>query len=216
MARTDSKFKDALVQAGRPDRVEGRHVNMPVELGSTMVFDTLGAFETARANRYEPGTLYYGRYGNSASFKLEEALRELEGASVVTLTSSGVAAIALALLELTAPGAHLLVADNVYGNTRAFCDGVLTKQNVEIEYFDPMVGADVAALFRPSTAAVMFEAPGSGTFEVCDLPAIAEACRAHGVASVFDGTWATPVFCRPLEQAMTPSMQSEWPQRYLD
>lgn len=199
MARTDSKFKDALIQAGRPDRVEGRHVNMPVELGSTMVFDTLAAFETARENRYEPGTLYYGRYGNSASFKLEQAIAELEGASIVTLTSSGVAAIALALQELTAPGTHLLVADNVYGNTRAFCDGVLTRQKVEIDYFDPMIGADVASLFRPNTAALMFEAPGSGTFEVCDMPAIAAACRAHGVVSVFDGTWATPVFCQPLQ-----------------
>ena len=198
MARADRKFKDTLVQAGRPDRIEGRHVNMPVELGSTMAFETLAAFETARANRHAPGTLYYGRYGSAASFKLESVLADLEGASVVTLTSSGVAAITLALLALTAPGAHLLVADNVYGNTRTFCDGVLTRQKVEIEYFDPMIGAEVASLFRPNTAALMFEAPGSGTFEVCDAPAIAAACRARGVASVFDGTWATPVFCRPL------------------
>lgn len=199
MVKPHRNFKDSLVQAGRPDRIEGRHVNMPVELGSTMVFDTLAAFESARADRHHSGTLYYGRYGNSASFKLESMLADFEGASVVTLTSSGVAAIALALLELTSPGAHLLVADNVYGNTRAFCDGRLTKQNVEIEYFDPMIGAEVVSLFRPNTAALMFEAPGSGTFEVCDMPAIADACRVHGVVSVFDGTWATPVFCRPLE-----------------
>ncbi len=199
MAKTDSEIKDSLVQTGRPDRVEGRQVNMPVELGSTMVFDTLAAFEAARAARYRPGTLYYGRYGNAACFKLEDALADLEAASIVTLTSSGVAAITLTLMELMAPGTHLLVGDNVYGNTRAFCDSVLTKQNVAIEYFDPMIGGDVAALFRSNTAAVMFEAPGSGTFEICDTPAITQVCKAHGVTSVFDGTWATPIFCRPLE-----------------
>lgn len=199
MAEKAGNIKDALIRNGRPDRVEGRHVNMPVELGSTMVFDTLAAFEAARASRYRPGTLYYGRYGNTASFKLETALAELEGASGVTLTSSGVAAITLALLEVTTPGAHLLVSDNVYGNTRAFCDNVLKKQKVEIEYFDPMIGADIATLFRRNSTAVMLEAPGSGTFEVCDVPAIAGACRRYGVISVFDGTWATPVFCRPLD-----------------
>ena len=198
MAETDREIKDSLVRAGRPDRVEGRHVNMPVELGSTMVFDTLAAFEAARNERYRSGTLYYNRYGNAASFKLEEALAELEDASAVTLTASGVAAITLTLMALTAPGTHLLVGDNVYGNTRAFCDAVLARQNVEVEYFDPMIGGRISALFRPNTAAVMFEAPGSGTFEVCDAPAIAKACRAHGVTSVFDGTWATPIFCRPL------------------
>lgn len=199
MAGTARNIKDSLVQDGRPDRVEGRHVNMPVELGSTMVFDTLAAFETAREGRYDPGTLYYGRYGSAATYKLEQALAGLESASVVTLTSSGVAAITLTLMALTRPGGHLLVTDNVYGNTRAFCESVLIGQGVEIEFFDPMTGSDVATLFRPNTVAVMLEAPGSGTFEVCDAPAIAAGCRAHGVISVFDGTWATPVFCQPLE-----------------
>ncbi|MEO1316559.1 MAG: cystathionine beta-lyase [Pseudomonadota bacterium] len=191
-------IEDCLVRAGRPDRVEGRHVNMPVELGSTMVFDTLGAFEAARAARHEPGTLYYGRYGNAAVFKLEEMLAALEGAEMVTLTSSGVAAITTTLLALTRPGTHLLVADNVYGNTRAFCDGLLTAQGVEIEYFDAMSGGAVDGLIRETTAAIMFESPGSGTFEMPDIRAIATAARAAGVPTVLDATWCTPVFCRPL------------------
>lgn len=199
MSAEDTPLNDKLVQFGRPDKVEGRHVNMPVELGSTMVFDTLAAFEEAREKRYEPGTLYYGRYGNDAVYKLEQLLASLEGAAGVTLTSSGVAAVTLPLLELTGPGDHLLVADNVYGNTRTFCDNILSKRQIEIEYFDPMIGDGIAALFRASTKAVMIEAPGSGTFEICDTPAITRACRANGVTSVFDGTWATPVFCRPLE-----------------
>lgn len=189
---------DHLVRAGRPSQTDGRHVNMPIELGSTIVFDTLAAFEAARDARYQTGTLYYGRYGTEASFQLERTLETLEGAAGVTLTSSGVAAISLTLLSFARPGGHLLVADNVYGNTRAFCDRVLSAMDMDIEYFDPMLGHGLSQLLRPDTCAVMFEAPGSGTFEVPDIPAIAQAARDHGVPAVIDSTWATPVFCRPL------------------
>jgi cystathionine beta-lyase len=171
---------------------------MPIELGSTNVFDTLAEFEAARDARYDRGTMYYGRYGNAATFKLEQMLAGLEHADTVTLTSSGVAAITMALLTFARPGAHLLVADHVYGNTRAFCDGILTRMGVEIEYFDPMIGTNIADLLRDTTCAVMFEAPGSGTFEVPDIPAISKAAHAAGVPSILDSTWATPIFCQPL------------------
>ena len=171
---------------------------MPIELGSTMVFDTMAAFEAARDARYESGTIYYGRYGNSATTKLERILAKLEGAEAITLTSSGVAAIATTLMALTRPGAHLLVADNVYGNTRTFCDGLLAQQGVEIEYFDPMIGGGIADLIREATAVVMFESPGSGTFEMPDIRAIAGAAKAASVPTVLDNTWGTLVFSQPL------------------
>jgi cystathionine beta-lyase len=193
-----AKIDDLLVQMGRPAKTEGRHVNMPIELGSTMVFDTLAAFETARDARYDSGTAFYGRYGNAASFELETLLAALEHADGVTLTSSGVAAISLTLLTFARPGSHVLVADHIYANTRAFCDNLLTQMNVEITYFDPMIGAGVADLITEQTCAIMFEAPGSGTFEMPDIPAIAAAARAAGVPSILDGTWATPIFCQPL------------------
>lgn len=198
MRQTPFNLSDCLVQDGRPDRVEGRHVNMPVELGSTMVFDTLADFERARDARYESGTLYYGRYGNAATYKLEQMLARLEGAEAVTLTSSGVAAISTTLMALTRPGSHLLVADNVYSNTRAFCDGLLSQQGVEVEYFDPMIGAEIATLMREITAAIMFESPGSGTFEMPDIRVIAGAAQKASVPTVLDNTWGTPVFSQPL------------------
>ncbi|MGB1236371.1 MAG: cystathionine beta-lyase, partial [Planktomarina sp.] len=198
MTTQNGTTPDVLVQMGRPGRVDGRHVNMPVEMGSTIVFDTLAAFEAARDARYETGTMYYGRYGNAASFELEAMLVKLEQADSVTLTSSGVAAISTTLLAFAKPGGHLLVADHVYGNTRGFCETVLKQLGMEIEYFGPMIGADVSDLIRDTTCAVMFEAPGSGTFEVPDIPAIATAARAAGVPSILDGTWATPIFCQPL------------------
>ncbi len=198
MREPSKNVADILVQMGRPDHKEGRHVNMPIELGSTNVFDTLEAFETARDARYVSGTMYYGRYGNAATFKLEETLATLENADAVTLTSSGVASITLTLMAFVTPGAHLLVADHVYGNTRAFCEGVLTRMGVSIEYFDPMIGADITKLIRETTCAIMFEAPGSGTFEVPDIPAIAKAARAAGIPTILDSTWATPIFCQPI------------------
>jgi len=198
MPPINTPLDDALVQLGRPAHTEGRHVNMPIELGSTMVFNTMAAFESARDARYDSGTLYYGRYGNAASFQLEHFLAELEQADSVTLTSSGVAAITLSLLTFAKPDAHLLVADHVYGNTRAFCDSVITQMGIEVTYFDPMIGAGIESLIQPNTCAIMFEAPGSGTFEVPDIPAIAKAAREAKIPTVLDSTWATPVFCQPL------------------
>jgi cystathionine beta-lyase len=198
MPNSASSLSDDLVQMGRPDRIKGRHVNLPLELGSTIVFDTLAEFEAARDARYDTGTMFYGRYGNAATFKLETMLARLEKADAVTLTSSGVAAITMTLLTFARPNTHLLVADHVYSNTRGFCETVLKRMGIEIEYFDPMIGAGINDLLRDTTCTVMFEVLGSGTFEVPDIPAIAKAARAAGVPSILDGTWATPVFCQPI------------------
>ncbi len=208
MSQKSPSVADHLVQAGRPAQIDGRHVNLPIELGSTIVFDTLAAFEAARDARYEPGTMYYGRYGNEAVYKLESMLADLEGAHGVTLTSSGVAAITLPLLTFARPGRHLLVADHVYGNTRMFCETVLRDMDVEVEYYDPMIGGQMNVLIRETTCAIMFEAPGSGTFEVPDIPSITAVARARGVPTILDNTWATPLFCRPLDLGVDISVAS--------
>lgn len=192
------KKSDILVQKGRPKGPDGRPVNMPVEMGSTMVFDTMAAFEAARDARYHSGTIYYGRYGNAPTYALEEALCALDKADACVLTSSGVAAITSTLMAVVQSGDHVLVADNIYANTRNFCDTMLPKLGIEIAYFDPMIGAEVSALFQKNTRALMFEAPGSGTFETPDIPAIATACKKAGVVSIIDATWPTPIFCQPL------------------
>lgn len=208
MSQKSRPVADHLVQAGRPARIDGRHVNLPIELGSTIVFDTLAAFEAARDARYEPGTMYYGRYGNEAVYQLEAMLAEFEGAYGITMTSSGVAAITLSLMAFARPGSHLLVADHVYGNTRIFCETILRRMDVDVEYYDPMIGAEVDALIRDTTCAIMFEAPGSGTFEVPDIPTIASTARARGVPTILDNTWATPLFCRPLGLGVDVSLAS--------
>ena len=194
----DASLSDALVHLGRGNPVSGRSVNLPIDQSSTLLFDTLAEFEAARAGRYQHGTLYYGRYGNPVSFALERMMATLEGGSGCVSVTAGLTAVTLALMGAAKAGDHVLVADNVYGPTRGFCDSVLTRYGVEVAYFDPMVGEGLAELMQPNTAAVMFEAPGSGTFEVPNIPAIAGVARAHGAVAILDGTWATPVFCQPL------------------
>ncbi len=193
-----TKLTNALTHLGRNPAISGRAVNLPIYQSSTMLFETLAEFEQAREERYEQGVLYYGRYGNPASFELEAMMAALEGGDGCISLSSGLTAVTVAIMAAAKAGSHVLVADNVYGPTRMFCDNVLTRYGVEVTYFDPMIGAGVSDLMRDNTSAVMFEAPGSGTFEVPDIPAIASAARARGALSLLDATWATPVFCRPL------------------
>lgn len=199
MSRKKLNLANALSHLGRQTSGSGRPVNLPLMQGSTMLFDTLADFENARDSRYRPDVLYYGRYGNPASFQLENMLADLEGADHCVSVSSGLTAVTMALMAAAKAGGHVLVADNVYAPTRLFCDTVLAGFGVEVTYFDPMSGARLAAMLQPDTAAVMFEAPGTGTFEVPDIPAIAKVAREHGAVSILDGTWATPVFCRPIK-----------------
>ncbi len=198
MTTSASSFADRLAQLGRGPAHDGRLVNLPIDQGSTMLFETMAAFEAARDARYEPGTLYYGRYGTEGSLALEESMAVLEGAAGCIALSSGVMAVSMALMGAAKAGDHVLVADHVYGNTRGFCERMLTRFGVEVEFFDPMLGSNLAGLMRANTSVVLFEAPGSGTFEVPDIPAIAQVARAHGAVSILDGTWATPLFCQPL------------------
>ena len=198
MLSKDDSVANALAQLGRGPTTPGRSVNLPIEQSSTLLFDSLADFEAARAARYDKGTLYYGRYGNPASFALERMMASLEGGHGCISVSAGLTAVTLALMGAAKAGDQVLVADNVYMPTREFCDKVLVRYGVDVVYFDPMIGEGLSDLMRANTAAVMFEAPGSGTFEVPDIPAIARVARAHGAVSILDGTWATPVFCQPL------------------
>ncbi len=102
----------------------------------------------------------------------------------------------------------LLVCDNVYRPSRNFCNGLLARYGVETSYFDPLIGGGIAGLFKPTTRAVLVEAPGSQSFEMPDVPAIAAATHARGALVIDDNTWATPLFHRSLDQGVDISMQA--------
>lgn len=198
MDSCDNDLINSLIHLGRDNTTSGRSVNLPMHNASTMLFNSLEEFEDARDARYEKGTLYYGRYGNPATFELENMMSQLEeGAGCVTV-SSGLTACTVALMAFAEAGSHILVADTVYGPTRLFCENVLKKYGVSITYFDPMIGEQLTELLEKNTKAVFLEAPGSGTFEVPDIQVLASVAKKAGATSIIDGTWATPLLCKPL------------------
>jgi cystathionine beta-lyase len=126
----------------------------------------------------------------------------------VGIAPSGLAAISTTLLAVLKSGDHLLVCDNAYRPTRNFCNGLLARYGVETSFFDPLIGAGIAELFKPNTRAVVIEAPGSQSFEMPDIPAIASVAHARGALVIDDNTWATPLYHRSLEQGVDISMQA--------
>ncbi|WP_404711658.1 cystathionine beta-lyase [Sphingomonas sp. MMS24-J13] len=182
-----------LVEAGRRKDWTRGIVNPPVWRASTILFDDVAALRDGV--KHPDDGLYYGRRGTPTQWALADALTALEpGAAGTTLHPSGVAAITTALLAVLEPGDELLMVDSAYEPTRAFCNGLLRKIGVTTRYYDPLVTGDaIDALFDERTRAIFMESPGSLTFEVQDVPAIARAARARGVVSLIDNTWATPL-----------------------
>ncbi len=189
--RSALRSRTRLVHAGRNPSEQHGFVNTPIYRGSTVLADTIDDYQGGQ-NRYT-----YGTQGTPTTDALTTAWTELAGASGTVLTPSGLAAITVALLAVLGSGDHLLVTDSAYFPTRRFCDGTLKRFGVETTYDDPKVAGGIAELFRPNTRAVMVEAPGSQSFEMQDVPAIAEAARARDVCVVMDNTWATPLFFPP-------------------
>jgi cystathionine beta-lyase len=176
-----------LVHAGSHAREQHGFVNPPVYHGSTVLFESTEHLFGRKA-RYT-----YGRRGTPTTDALCQALRAIDGGAGVLLCPSGLSAIAVALTATLASGDHLLMVDTAYQPTRHFCDGELVRRGVETTYYDPMIGGGIAALLRENTRAVFVESPGSLTFEVQDIPAIAAAAHARGIAVIMDNTWATPL-----------------------
>lgn len=182
-----------VTHAGRVPEEYFGFVNPPVYQGSTILYPNTESFMKRQA-RYP-----YGRRGSPTMEALENALSELEGAAGTVLEPSGLAAISVALLSALSSGDHLLMTDTAYQPTRHFCDTFLTRMGVEITYYDPLVGGGIAGLMKPNTKVVFTESPGSLTFEVQDVPAIAAAAHAGGAVVILDNTWATPLLFRALD-----------------
>lgn len=193
-----------LVTAGRDAKAQKGFVNPAVFHGSTVLYPTA---DDLHAHRSE---FQYGRHGTPTTRALQDVVMALEGPQCagVGLAPSGLAAISTTLLAVLKAGDHLLVCDNVYRPSRNFCNGLLARFGVETTYYDPLIGAGIEKLFKPNTRAVLVEAPGSQSFEMPDIPAIAAVAHAHGAFVIDDNTWATPLYHRSLEQDVDISMQA--------
>jgi cystathionine beta-lyase len=198
------KAETRLVTAGRDTKAQKGFVNPPVFHGSTVLYPTA---EDLHAHRSE---FQYGRHGTPTTRALQHVLMALEGPQCagVGLAPSGLSAISTTLLAVAKAGDHILVCDNAYRPTRNFCNGLLARYGVETGYYAPLIGGAIEKLFRPNTRAVVIEAPGSQTFEMPDIPAIAAAAHARGALVIDDNTWATPLYHRSLELGVDISMQA--------
>ena len=204
------KYDTVLVHAGRHPEQNMGIVNPPVYHCSTVLFPTVADLIDTRKDRasgaYEGVT--YGREGTPTTRALEEAVCALEGGYRAVTTSCGLGAIAASLMAFLGAGDHLLIVDSLYGPARAFCEETLRKFGVDVEYFDPLVGAGITALFRSNTRVVYLESPCSLTFEVMDVPAITSACRARGITTMLDNTWASPIGFQPLRHGVDVSIHA--------
>lgn len=200
------KTDTLVVHAGRHPEDHHGVVNTPVYRFSTVLYPTVEELEASGKARFDQVT--YGRYGGPTTFALEEAVAALDGGFRAIAMPSGLAAITGAISAFVGAGDHLLVTDSAYFPTRRFCDTVLTRFGVEITYYDPLVGGAIAGLMQDNTRAVLVESPGSLTFEIQDVPAIAEAAHARGAVVIMDNTWATPLFFKPFERGVDVSLQA--------
>lgn len=196
-----------IVHAGREKKWSGYSVNVPVVRASTVVFDSFAEMRHAVKHRGDQ-VPYYGRRGTQTHFAFSDAVCALEGGAGCALYPSGAAAISGALLAFLKTGDHLLMVDAVYEPTRAFCDKVLAPLGIQTTYYDPLIGVGISALIQPNTKVIYLESPCSLTMEVQDVPAICAIAKQHGIVTMLDNTWASPILCRPFEMGVDISIQA--------
>ncbi|HEY7576407.1 MAG TPA: cystathionine beta-lyase [Acetobacteraceae bacterium] len=200
-------FRTGLSHTGRAGKRIYGFVNPPLLRGSTVLYPTVAERRAMAARRGER-LLTYGLGGSETHWALEDVIAEVEGGTHCAIVCSGLAAVTTPLLAFLGSGEHCLIPDSVYGPTRNFCDGVLRRFGVGTTYYDPEVDeAGIAALIRPNTTVVYTESPGSHTFEVQDVPAIARAAHARGAKVLMDNTWGIHHF-QPFAHGVDVSIQA--------
>ncbi|MBJ3785527.1 cystathionine beta-lyase [Devosia sediminis] len=187
-----SSVETILTHGGRFPEDQFGFVNTPVYRGSTVLFKTLADLD-AQSQRF-----LYGRAGNPTTESVEAVVSELEGAYRTKLVPSGLAAITIALMSCLKAGDDVLITDSAYEPGRKFANGFLERMGVSVRFYDPRIGAGLSDLMQPNTRAVLAESPGSLTFEVQDIPALAAAARANDARLIVDNSWASPLYHRPL------------------
>ena len=198
MARTPdaaSKLGDnsKLAHCGNDPHAFHGFVNPPVVHASTVLFpDAKTTVEGSQ--KYT-----YGTHGTPTTDAANAAFTMLENAAGTLLYPSGLASITMPWLAFLKPGDHILIVDSVYDPARRFADNVLTGLGVEVEYYDPALGADIEGRFRPNTKLLHTESPGSNTFEIQDIRLLSDIAHAHDAIVSMDNTWATPLYFKPLD-----------------
>ena len=164
---------------------------------STVLFKNVAAM---RARNWQEKNGYtYGLHGTPTSFTLEARLAAIEGGRHCLLAPSGLAAITLINLALLKSGDDVLLPDNVYNPNRDLGNWLARDFGISARYYDPLVGAGIAALIQPNTRLIWTEAPGSVSMEMPDIPAICQAAHARNVLVAIDNTWSAGLVLRAFD-----------------
>jgi len=197
MSDTPRRKATQVGHLGRAPRKFMGAVNTPVFRATTMLFESVADLDAAVRGEYDG--IGYGLHGLPTVTDLQAAIAALEGGHAALAVPSGLTATTLPLLALANPGDHVLVTDSVYGPTRRFCELHLKRLGVDVSFYDPLLGADIAREFRPNTRIVFVESPGSLTFDVQDVPAIAKVAHSRNALVIMDNSWATPLNFRAFD-----------------
>ncbi|HEX3530386.1 MAG TPA: aminotransferase class I/II-fold pyridoxal phosphate-dependent enzyme [Thermoanaerobaculia bacterium] len=197
--RSDARIDTKLVHAGEPEpRIEGA-VAMPVF--QSVLYEDEGVVE------YHD--IRYIRLNNTPNHTaLHAKLAALENAEAALVTGSGMAAITTSLLSILSAGDHLLVQDNLYGGTHDFVTQDLPAYGISFDFIDADDAASWPGLLRRNTKAVYVEAMTNPLLQVGDLAAVPHFAREHGLVSLIDSTFASPVNFRPPEHGFDLSLHS--------
>ena len=200
-------FQTAMSHAGRAATHSHGFVNPAVHRGSTVLFPNCEARREGAARRYEQH-MTYGTQGGPTHYALEDVICEIEGGTRTTIVGTGLAAVMVPLLAYLKSGDHCLMPDSVYGPARNLAGTLMLGWGIETEFYDPVIGeAEMAALIRPNTKVVYTESPGSHTFELQDIPALARAAHARGAKVLMDNTWGIHTF-QPFAHGVDVSIQA--------
>ena len=196
-----------LSHLGRAGRDTLGFVNPPVMRGSTVLYPTMADRRAGMTKRYDQA-MVYGVMGSPTHHALENLIASVEGGTRCQIVGSGLAAVTTPLLAFLKAGDHCLMPDSVYGPTRAFCDTFLSRMGIATTYYLPGIdAAGLTALMRPETTVLFVESPGSHTFEMQDVPALAAAAHAHGAHVLMDNTWGFHFF-QPFRHGIDVSIQA--------
>lgn len=183
-----------------------RSLSPAVARASTVVFDSLDDF--VQRKKRQPDGFSYGVTGTPTARLLEQRIAALEGGRHCIVAPSGAAALMMAVMGFVRGGDHLLVSAACYGALKSFAEKWLAHMNIEVEFYRPAIGADIAKLLKANTRMICMESPGTVTMEMQDVPGIVSVARKHGVLTAMDNTWASPLGFRPLEHGVDFSIEA--------
>lgn len=207
MVKNNYKKDTKNILAGKRKKISNSFVNSPIYRGSTVLFDNVEEMQT-KIKKKNTQTLFYGRFGNPATFEFEAAIADIDEAHSAVATSSGTAAIVASLLAVLKTGDHILMTDSAYGVSRNLTKGLLKNMGITTTFYQPNIGSNIQDLITTKTKLIFMESPGSLTFEMQNIPQLIEIAKKHKLITIIDNTWATSLYFKPMQYGVDICIQS--------